>query len=117
MKITWNLRMLCAEKGIWTGAELGRQLRDKFGLELSAQTLSNLLTRTPKAPSLNMVLALCVALECTPNDLLLVDTRPTQRSARKLVDEITRVNLVRAPRNVRGGRKKRRTAGPPKTGI
>ena len=53
MKITWHLRMLCAEKGIWTGAELGRQLRDKLGLELSAQTLSNLMSKTPKSISLN----------------------------------------------------------------
>ncbi len=117
MKITWNLRMLCAEKGIWSGAELGRQLRDKLGLELSLQTLSNLMTGTPKSLSLNMLLALCVTLECTPDDLLIVDTRHTRRSAKKLVDEITRVNLARAPRNVRGGRKKRRAPGPPKTGI
>lgn len=117
MQITWNLRMLCAEKGIWSGAELGRQLRDKLGLELSAQTLSSLMTGTPKSVSLNLLLALCFALECTPNDLLVVDTHHTRRSAKKLVEEITRVNLARAPRNVRGGRKKRRVPGPPKTGI
>ena len=73
MKITWNLRMLCAEKGIWSPADLGRKIHSVLGLELSAQTLSNLMKRTPKSLSLNLILALCGTLECTPNDLLAVD--------------------------------------------
>ena len=117
MKITWNLRMLCAEKGIWSGADLGRKLRQNIGLEVSPQTLSNLLTGEPKNLSLNMLLALCVALECTPNDLLAVDTRHTQRSAKRLAESIMAVNATKAPRNPRLGNRRRRAAGPPKTGI
>ena len=115
MKLTWNLRMLCAEKGLWSSAELRRQLRKKLGLELSPQTLSNIMTKEPKAISLNMILALCVTLDCTPNELFVVDTKHTRSSAKKLVDEITQVNHARAPRNPRGGR--RRPASPPKTRI
>jgi putative transcriptional regulator len=81
MKITWNLRMLCAQKGIWTGAELGRRLRAALGLSITAQTLSALFTGQPRNLSLNMLLALCATLECGPNDLLLVDTSASRRTS------------------------------------
>jgi DNA-binding Xre family transcriptional regulator len=116
MKITWNLRMLCAQKGIWTGADLGRHLRSALGLSVSSQTLSTLLTRQPKNLSLNMLLALCATLDCAPNDLLVVDVSPTRRTGRELVDTIMRVNTARAPKRVRGGRR-RRPAAPPATRI
>lgn len=118
MRITWNLRMLCAEKGIWSGMELGRKLHNTLGLELSAQTLSNLMKRTPKSLSLNIILALCTALECSPNDLLLVDTTFTRRTTKKLVEDILKVNQARTPRKPQEGRKrKRKVSIPPKTRI
>lgn len=113
MQITWNLRMLCAEKGLWTGAALNRRLRDRLGLSLTSQTLSNLMTKQPKRVSLNLLLALCVALECTPNDLLKADTAITQKSARRLVEEITTANQPKAPRRKKLVGKKRMPAPPP----
>lgn len=101
MKITWNLRMLCAERGIWTGAALNRQLVQRIGLSLTSQTMSNLMRKQPKRISLNVLLALCTALECSPNDLLKVDTTLNAKAARKLVDEITAANQAKTPKGPR----------------
>lgn len=118
MKITWNLRMLCAEKGLWTGAALNRRLRERIGLELTSQTMSKLMAKEPKRLSLNLLLALCAALECTPNDLICVDATPTAKGARRLVEEIIAVNKTKTPRG-RGVRRRgrRRIEAPPSTGI
>ena len=116
MKIIWNLRMLCAQKGLWTGAALNRCLAERIGLSLTSQTMSNLMSRSPKRVSLNVLLALCAALDCTPNDLLKVDTTVTPKSARALVEEIVAVNQTKAPRRRRRNGKKRVTP-PPATRI
>lgn len=117
MNVTWNLRMLCAQKGIWRAAELGRRLNHKLGLELSATTLTSLMVKTPKNLSMNLLLALCVALDCTPNDLIVVDASYSRRTAEHLVASITKVNAVRAPRNPRPGRRRKRVPVPPTTRI
>jgi len=116
VQITWNLRMLCAEKGLWTGAALNRRLRERLGLWLTSQTLSNAMSKQPKRVSLNLVLALCAALDCTPNDLFKVDTAITATAARRLVEEIRSVNQPKAPHGRRRGGKKR-IAPAPATGI
>src|ERR1700735_1011917 len=115
MKITWNLRMLCAQKGIWSGAELGRRLRTTLDLEISPQTISVLLRGGPKNVSLNMLLALCVALDCTPNDLLVVDRTSTRRTGRALAEAIMATNLARARKRVPKGPRRRKPAAPPAT--
>src|SRR5687767_12979279 len=103
MQITWNLRMVCAEKSLWTGAALNRRLGERLGLMLTSQTLSNLMSKQPKRLSLNLLLALCVALECTPSDLLKVDGEITAKGARGLVEEIVSANQPKAPRRRRLG--------------
>jgi DNA-binding Xre family transcriptional regulator len=113
MTINWNLRMLCAQKGLWTGAALNRRLRERIGLSLTTQTISNLMSKEPKRISLNLLLALCVALDCTPNDLLKVDASITQRSARLPVEAIVSANQPKAPRRRKLGGKKRVSAPPP----
>lgn len=113
MQLTWNLRMLCAQKGLWTGASLNRRLRERLGLSLTSQTMSNLMSRQPKRMSLNLLLAFCAALDCTPNDLLVLDTTMTQKSARRLVEEIVSANQSKAPRRRKVGRRKRISLAPP----
>lgn len=73
MHIRWKLRMAAAQREIWTGAQLRRLLIDKAGLELSSASISALMTKQPTQVKLETLLALCVALECTPNDLFEVD--------------------------------------------
>jgi putative transcriptional regulator len=79
MRIRWKLRMTAAQREIWTGAQLRRLLIDKAGLELSSASISALMTKQPSQVKLETLLALCTALECTPNDLFDVDTTPAPK--------------------------------------
>ena len=81
MKISWKLRMAAAQREVWTGAQLRRLLVDKAGLELSSASVSALLTKEPNQVKLSTLLALCTALDCTPNDLFDVDTTPLEQPA------------------------------------
>jgi len=81
MRIDWKLRMAAAQREVWTGAQLRRLLAEKAGLELSSASVSALLTREPNQIKLSTLIALCTALECTPNDLFEVDTTPVERPA------------------------------------
>jgi len=58
-----------AARGIWSGAALGRLLKEKAGYELSAPSLSALIAGQPRQMKADTLDALCKALECTPNDL------------------------------------------------
>ncbi|MQA64029.1 MAG: helix-turn-helix domain-containing protein [Actinophytocola sp.] len=80
MKVTWRLRMAAAQREVWTGAQLRRLLAEKAGLQLSSASVSALLTKQPAQLKLTTLAALCTALDCTPNDLLEVDTTPVAAS-------------------------------------
>ncbi|MFE4203382.1 helix-turn-helix domain-containing protein, partial [Aneurinibacillus aneurinilyticus] len=67
--LEWMLRNVMVEKGIWSGAALRRLLKEKAGYDLSAPSISALLTGQPKQMKAETLDALCTALECTPNDL------------------------------------------------
>jgi DNA-binding Xre family transcriptional regulator len=68
--------MAAAQREVWTGAQLRRLLAERAGLQLSSASVSALLTKQPTQVKLDTLAALCTALECTPNDLLEVDTTP-----------------------------------------
>ena len=75
--------MAAAQREVWTGAQLRRLLAERAGLQLSSASVSALLTRQPAQVKLETLAALCTALECTPDDLLEVDTTAvTQPAAR-----------------------------------
>jgi DNA-binding Xre family transcriptional regulator len=74
--VTWRLRMAAAQREVWTGAQLRRLLAERAGLRLSSASVSVLMTKQPAQLKLSTLAALCTALECTPNDLLEVDTTP-----------------------------------------
>jgi putative transcriptional regulator len=76
MQIRWKLRMAAAHREVWTGAQLQRLLAEKAGLELSSASVSALFTKQPSQIKLSTLIALCTALECTPNDLFDIDTTP-----------------------------------------
>ena len=81
MDVKWRLRMAAAQREVWTGAQLRRLLAERAGLDLSAASVSALLTKTPAQVKLSTLAALCTALECTPNDLFEVDATPVARPA------------------------------------
>ncbi|GIO29118.1 MULTISPECIES: helix-turn-helix domain-containing protein [Paenibacillus] len=67
--LVWMLRQVMAQKGIWSGAELARLLKEKAGYELSPPSISALLRGQPKQMKAETLDALCTALECTTGDL------------------------------------------------
>ena len=81
MRIRWRLRMAAAQREVWTGAQLRRPLAERAGLDLSSASVSALLTRQPAQVKLETLAALCTALECTPDDLIEVDTTPVPQKA------------------------------------
>jgi putative transcriptional regulator len=81
MNITWKLRMAAAQREVWTGAQLRRLLAERAGLHLSSASVSALLTKEPSQVKLSTLVALCTALDCTPNDLIEVDTTPVASPA------------------------------------
>ena len=81
MNIKWKLRIAAAQREVWTGAQLRRLLAERAGLELSSASVSALLTKEPSQVKMSTLAALCTALECTPNDLIEVDTTPVQHPA------------------------------------
>lgn len=81
MHISWRLRMTAAQHGVWTGTDLRRLLRERAGLDLSSPSVSALFTKEPAQIKLSTLVALCTALECTPNDLFELDATPVERSA------------------------------------
>jgi putative transcriptional regulator len=76
MQIRWRLRMAAAQREVWTGAQLRRLLAERAGLHLSSASVSALLSKQPTQVKLETLVALCTALECTPNDLFEVDITP-----------------------------------------
>lgn len=69
MSLEWRLRKVMADKGIWTGSELGRLMKEIAGYSLSAASISALMNEEPKQVKAETMDALCTALECTPSDL------------------------------------------------
>jgi len=78
VKIGWKLRMAAAQREVWTGAQLRRLLAERAGLEMSSASVSALLTKEPNQIKLSTLIALCTALDCTPNDLFEVDATPIE---------------------------------------
>lgn len=74
----WNLRMIMAEKGMYQTTDLRRALLAE-GLQLSREQVYRTVTRPPSRLSLELLVALCKILDCTPNDLIEVaDNRASQ---------------------------------------
>lgn len=69
MGLEWRLRKVMADKGIWTGSELGRLMKEIAGYSLSAASISALMNEEPKQVKAETMDALCTALECIPSDL------------------------------------------------
>lgn len=83
MEARWQLRMAAAQREVWTGAALQRLLAERAGLRLSSASVSALFTKTPTQVKLTTLAALCTALECSPNDLIEIDTTPVSRATDK----------------------------------
>jgi putative transcriptional regulator len=98
MQIRWKLRIAAAQREVWTGSQLRRLLAERAGLEMSSASVSALFTRQPSQLKLTTLLALCTALQCTPDDLFDLDITPVQRPAVSASAELA----AAGPRAARG---------------
>src|SRR5699024_10304072 len=70
MSIEWNLRHVMAKNNAWTGSELLRLMEDREGYSISHASVSALLIEKPKLIRVEHLDAICTALDCTPNDVV-----------------------------------------------
>jgi len=70
MSIEWNLRHVMAKNNVWTGSELLRLMEDRAGYSISHASVSALLNEKPKLIRVETLDAICTALDCTPNDVV-----------------------------------------------
>lgn len=78
--ITWRLRTLMAERGMFQTTDLIDPLKAE-GVALSREQVFRLVTQTPQRLNVEVLTALCTILGCTPSDLLVLEqtaTRPAE---------------------------------------
>ena len=71
----WRLRLRLAERGIFNSKPLVALLAER-GIRLSDSQVWRMVTGKPERLNLQVLIALCAILECTPNDLI----EPIERS-------------------------------------
>lgn len=79
--IQWRLRQVMAAKEIWTGQGLLDLLRNKAGVDLSHVAVMRLVKEKPKQVRLATLEALCVALDCSPWDIMTWSPDEARREA------------------------------------
>lgn len=89
VQIQWRLRQVMASREVWTAKELRELLAQRAELELSKQSISDLINKLPIQVKVKTLEALCTTLRCTPNELFGIDS---PRGA-SIVAEPTDVNL------------------------
>lgn len=65
----WHLRRKLADRGIYKTTELVPLLAEQ-GVQLSREQVYRLVTTPPQRLNIEVLDALCVILDCTPNDLI-----------------------------------------------
>lgn len=102
----WQLRQVMAAHGLFSTTDLHPLLVER-GVELSAAQVYRLVTQPPERLNMQVLAAVCDALDCTPNDLIVpTATQVTARARRRRraadpepgPDRPTRVRVVRDER-------------------
>jgi DNA-binding Xre family transcriptional regulator len=86
MGIRWNLRKLMAIQDMFQTTDLGPLLAER-GIHLSREQVFRLVTQSPQRLSMDTLAALCDILDCTPNDLIEIET--VNAEVRKTAGETT----------------------------
>lgn len=69
--------MVMAQRGVWTGVTLQKLLKEKSGLNISTAGVSRLLQEDQSEVKLRVIDALCITLDCKPEELLLLNDMKT----------------------------------------
>ncbi len=78
MKASWKLRELLEQRCIHSTAELLPKLAER-GVHLSRMQVYRLVSQVPQRLSMDALAALCDILDCTPNDLIVVERARSQQ--------------------------------------
>ncbi len=73
MGYRWHLRHLMAAKDMFQTSDLVPLLAER-GVTLSREQVFRLVTQPPQRLSMDTLAALCDILDCTPNDLIEIET-------------------------------------------
>lgn len=87
LDFTWNLRRMMADRGLFQTTDL-QPLLAEHGLVMSREQVYRLVTQKPQRLSMEVLMALCAAMTCQPNDLIdtfepaqaVVNVEPTRGS-------------------------------------
>lgn len=74
LETRWNLRSVMASRGIFQTSKL-KPLLEERGIDLSREQVYRLVTQSPQRVRLDVLAALCDALECTLDDLVTITRR------------------------------------------
>lgn len=77
MAARWHLREQMALKGLFQTTELVPLLAER-GIHLSREQVFRLVTKTPQRLNVDVLVALCDILSCSPNDLIEPVAKSTQ---------------------------------------
>lgn len=82
ISMRWNLRQVMADRGLFQTSELLPLLAER-GIHLTREHVYRLVTRTPQRLNTEVLVAICDALGCTPNDLIepVVEHRQAAKTA------------------------------------
>lgn len=81
VSMDWNLRQMMATRGLFATSDLIPLLTAR-GIHLSREQIYRLVTQTPRRLNIEVLAALCDALDCAPNDLLIpVAAAPKAKAA------------------------------------
>lgn len=95
MGYTWHLRAKMAQQGMFSTTDLQPHLADR-GITLSREQTYRMVTGHPQRLSMDILVALCDILECTPNDL--IEPQITEAATKKAVGQGSSVTPIAARR-------------------
>lgn len=91
LETTWNLRTIMASRNIYQTSKLGPLLAER-GIDLSREQVYRLVTQDPQRVRLDVLAAICDALDCTLDELVTF-TRQESRAAPIAVGENTKAPI------------------------
>lgn len=88
----WHLRRVMASRGIFQTTKL-KPLLEERGIYLSREQVYRLVTQPPQRVRIDVLAALCDALDCSLDDLLTITRRQSSARPRAIGEEPTRMPI------------------------
>lgn len=93
-QIEWRVRLACAERGIWSAAELQRLVLRRTGVHLHVQTLQAWFRSRPVRIEVRTLNAVLNALGCNLTDLIQFEPPKTEKDARASAKEAVQLGKI-----------------------